>query len=58
MLAMEDDPILAEVRAIRDKLAAKFNYDVHAIAKYLRERQRKGGHKVVSLPPKRPAARK
>jgi len=53
---MSDDPIVAEVRAIRDRLAARFNYDIRAIAEDARRRQREGGRKVVSLPPKRPAS--
>ncbi len=52
---MCDDPIVAEVRAIRDKLARKFNYDVRAIAEDAMKRQGKDGRKVVSRPPKRPA---
>jgi hypothetical protein len=28
---MNDDPIVAEVRRIRDGLARRFNYDIHAI---------------------------
>jgi len=28
---MNEDPIVAEVRRVRDKLARQFNYDVHAI---------------------------
>jgi hypothetical protein len=55
---MHDDPIVAEVRAIRDKQAAKFNYDVRAILEDARKRQPKSGLKVVSHPPKRPATSK
>lgn len=36
---MEEDPIVAEVRDVREKLAAKFNYDVKAIFADLREQQ-------------------
>jgi len=28
---MKPDPIVAEVRAVRDRLAARFNYDIDAI---------------------------
>jgi hypothetical protein len=28
---MNEDPIVAEVRCVRDKLASRFNYDIHAI---------------------------
>jgi len=36
---MFDDPIVAEVRRVRDELARRFNYDVHAICEDLRKRQ-------------------
>lgn len=36
---MFEDPIVAEVRRVRDELARKFNYDVHAICEDLRKRQ-------------------
>ena len=55
---MARDPIVEEVRAIRDELAAQFDYDVRAIAEDARKRQEQSGHKVVSLPPKRPVTRK
>jgi len=45
---MRDDPIVAEVRKIRQKIAAKFKYDVRAIAEVARKRQRKSGHPIVS----------
>jgi hypothetical protein len=55
---MSGDTIIDEVRAIKERLAAKFNYDVRAIAEDARKRQGKDGHRVISPPPKRPAARK
>ena len=36
---MRDDPIVAEVRAIRDKLAAECGYDVGEIFRRVRERE-------------------
>jgi hypothetical protein len=36
---MNDDPIVEEVRRIRDELARAFNYDIHAICADLRKRQ-------------------
>jgi len=47
------DPILAEIRQIREAYAKRFNYDVHAMLRDLKERQIKSGRKTVSLPPKR-----
>ncbi|MEI6084736.1 MAG: hypothetical protein WCS70_10585 [Verrucomicrobiota bacterium] len=40
-----EDPIVAEVRRVRDQLARKFHYDIHAIFEDLRKRQ----GKTVSL---------
>ena len=37
---MNDDPIVAEVRRVRDELARRFHYDIHAIFADLRARQR------------------
>ncbi len=36
---MPDDPIVAEVRRVRDELARQFNYDVKAICDDLMRRQ-------------------
>ena len=47
------DPIVEEIRKVREEHAARFNYDLRAIAEDLRKRQAEGGHKVVSLPPRR-----
>jgi hypothetical protein len=55
---MLEDPIVAEVHRIREKLAAKFNYDVHAIGRDARKRERTSGHKVVNLAAKRRRAKK
>ena len=32
---MRDDPIVAEVRAVRDRLAARFDYDLEAILRHV-----------------------
>ena len=36
---MNEDPIVEEVRRVRDKLASQFNYDIHAIFADLRARE-------------------
>ena len=54
---MTDDPILAEVRAIRDKLAAECGYDVEEIVRRIRQRQAESGREYVSYPPRRLASR-
>ena len=52
-----NDPIVDEVRRIRDALAARFNYDLKAIYDHLKqrekEREEKTGRKFVSYPPRR-----
>lgn len=47
------NPIIAEIRQVREAHAKRFNYDVRAILRNLKERQIKSGRKTVSLPPKR-----
>ncbi len=49
-----NDPIVDEVRRIRDAHAAKFNYDLDAIFQDIKEQEKKSGLKFVSFPP-RPA---
>jgi hypothetical protein len=44
---MWEDPIVAEVREIREKLAAKFGFDVKAIFADLRKRQGSLGGRLV-----------
>ena len=43
-----NDPIVDEVRRIRDAHAARFNYDLDAIFQDIKEREKKSGHKFVS----------
>ena len=57
-MAMRDDPIVAEVRAIRDKLAAECGYDVEEIFRRIRKRQAESGLEHVSLPPRRAMPRR
>jgi hypothetical protein len=46
------DPIVTEVRAIRDELAKHHNYDVDAIVRALQKASVDEGRQLVSLPPK------
>ena len=50
---MVRDEIVDEVRRERDRIAAKFDYDVKRLFAAMREEQEKGGREVVSLPPRR-----
>ena len=55
---MWKDPVVEEVRAIRDAYAREFNYDIEAICRDLRAHEAESGHPVVALPPKRIAPTK
>ena len=55
---MWKDPIVEEVRKIREEHAARFDYDFEAIYEDLKETERRSGRKTVSLPPKRLKERK
>ena len=50
---MWEDPIVAEVRKIREAHAAKFNYDLLAIYRDLKEQEKRSGRTFVSYPPRR-----
>ncbi len=49
---MSRDPIVDEVRAIRDAYARRFAYDLDAIVADVQRRERESGSKTVSLPPR------
>jgi hypothetical protein len=51
-----NDPIVDEVRRVRDAHAARFNYDMDAIFRDIKEQEKKSGHKFVSFPPRRAEA--
>ena len=54
---MKADPIVAEVRAARDRLAARFDYDLEAIVRHIQaEEARSGLTYVPCLPRRRTAA--
>ena len=47
------DSIVEEVRQAREAYAKRFNYDIQAIYRDLKEQETKSGRKTVSLPPRR-----
>jgi hypothetical protein len=51
---MISDPIIEEIRRIRQEHARRFNYDLRAIVDDLRERERQHPERLISLPPKSP----
>jgi hypothetical protein len=50
------DPIVAEVRRIKDRLAARYHYDAEAMLRDAMRRQKRRGKRVVTLT-KRPVSR-
>lgn len=48
------DPIVEEVRKVRDAHAARFNYELRAIYRDLKEKGKRSNWKLASLQPKRP----
>ena len=48
-----DDPIVAEVRAVRERLAAKHGNTVEGIFRHIRKVQESSGLSYVSYPPTR-----
>ncbi|MEW5938431.1 MAG: hypothetical protein AB1750_02110, partial [Chloroflexota bacterium] len=49
-----NDPIVEEVRKVRNRHAAKFNYNLEAIVADLRKQEKKSRRKFVRLSPKKP----
>lgn len=48
-----NDPIIDEIRQVRDAHAARFNYDLDAIFRDIKEQEKKSGRKFVSFPPRK-----
>ena len=46
---MKDDPIVAEVRRIRQEILASYGGDVHKMLQDAMKNQWESGHKVVTL---------
>jgi hypothetical protein len=55
---MWKDPIVEEVRRIRQQHAKQFNYDLRAIVDDLRKQQEQSGRKYVRFEPRRPSEAK
>ena len=51
---MWNDPIVEEVRKVRNEHAKEFNYDLQAIVADLKKQQKAGKRKFVTLSPRKP----
>jgi len=54
---MAKDPIVDEVRKVREDYAARFRFDLEAIYRDLKERERQGEFALVYRRPRRPRPR-
>ena len=50
---MPNDPIVDEIRAIRDAYAKQYDYDLDAIFEDIKKKEVESGRRFVSFPPKR-----
>jgi hypothetical protein len=50
---MKDDPIVQEIRKIREEHAGMHRYNLSAIVKDINKAEKKHAHRLVALPPKR-----
>lgn len=50
------DPVVQEIRSIRDTIAKEYGYDVDAIFRAFRESQAEGGRASVTLPRRKPVS--
>ena len=41
------DPIIEEIRRVREEIAKQFGYDAQAYGRYLMRAQKKSGHPIV-----------
>ena len=44
-----EDQLINEIRAIKDRLASKYNYNLQAIYNDIAQKQRLSGRKIVNL---------
>lgn len=47
---MQPDPIVAEVRAVRDRLVTRFHYDIDAIVRHIQSVEAASGRTYVQPP--------
>jgi hypothetical protein len=50
---MWEDPIVKEIREAREAYARQFGFDLAAICRDLREKEKTSGRRLVSFPPRR-----
>ena len=53
-----EDPIVNEVRKIRDQLVTEHHHDLRVLCRYLQEREKGERRQLVTRPPRRPDIKK
>ena len=53
---MKSDPIVAEIRNLREQRAARFGFDIGLIVQDARKRDASGDRQVIRRAPRRPVA--
>jgi hypothetical protein len=51
---MWKDPLVEEIRKLRDQYASQHNHDIDAIFEDIQQRQAQSDKKMVSFPPRKP----
>lgn len=51
---MQSDPVVAEIRKLREQRAARFGFDIRSIARDAQERDAVGDRAIIHRPPRRP----
>ncbi len=51
---MQSDPIVAQIRDLREQRAARFGYDIRSIVKDAQERDAADDRQIIRRPPRRP----
>jgi len=49
-----EDPVVAEIRAVRRELAERFGDDVNALCDFLAQQEQRHEERLVNRPPKTP----
>jgi len=55
---MQSDPIVAEIRNLRERRAARFGFDIRSIVKDAQQRDKVGDRQIIRRPPRRPLSPK
>jgi hypothetical protein len=54
MNSQNEDPIVAEIRTVRQELSEQFGNDIEALCDFLAEKESEHSERLVNLPPKAP----